>query len=68
MRDVVTDSLSKMWIFYTCWLFIGLLSSLGIGRVELSTQHEEHQTGLITEEANRHANEKKESDQEKAEI
>ncbi len=68
VRDAVMDGLSKMWIFYTCLLFVGLLSSLGIGRVELSKQHEEHQTGLANEEANRLANEKRNPDQERAEI
>ena len=69
VRDTITDGLSKMWIFYTCLLFVGLLSSLGIGRVELSKQHEEHKTGLVNEENNRLANEKRNPDQEeRAEI
>ena len=57
VRREVTESLSKTWIFNTCMLFVGLLSSLGIGRKELEKKHEEHKTGLKTEEANRAANE-----------
>ena len=67
ISSALTDSLSKMWIFYTCLLFIGTLASLSIGRIELSKIHQEHKTGLGTEEANRVANEKKKiSDQEQA--
>ncbi|RMZ82140.1 hypothetical protein DV738_g1889, partial [Chaetothyriales sp. CBS 135597] len=54
-----TDSLSKIWIFYTCLLFLGLLSGLGIGRTNLSKEHVEHKTGLDAEEANRRAYSKK---------
>ena len=53
------DSVSKIWIFYTCLLFLGLISSFGIGRTNLSREHVEHKTGLDTEEANRLANAKK---------
>ena len=67
VRAAVAASLSKMWIFYTCMLFVGLLASLGIGRTELSKKYEEHKTGLATEEANRRANnEKGDEDGEKA--
>ena len=67
ITGALTESLSKMWIFYTCLLFVGTLASLGIGRSELSKQHQRHKTGLGTEETNRLANEKDGSDQEKAE-
>jgi hypothetical protein len=59
IRDAVSESLSKMWIFYTVLLFLGLLAGLAIGRMELSKHHEEHKIGLAAEEANRVANEKK---------
>ncbi|KAM3068359.1 hypothetical protein ACMFMG_009496 [Clarireedia jacksonii] len=56
VRAALADSLSKMWIFYTCMLFLGLLFSFGIGRTTLSKKHEDYKTGLETEEANRLAN------------
>ncbi|PQE27754.1 Major facilitator superfamily domain general substrate transporter protein [Rutstroemia sp. NJR-2017a BVV2] len=56
VRVALADSLSKMWIFYTCMLFLGLLFSFGIGRTTLSKKHEDYKTGLETEEANRLAN------------
>ncbi|KAK0513947.1 hypothetical protein JMJ35_003669 [Cladonia borealis] len=66
IRDAVADSVSGMWIFYACMLFVGLLASLGIGRTQLSKKHDEHKTGLATEEANRLAHEKKVVEQEEA--
>ena len=68
LHSAIADSLSKIWIFYTCMLGVGLLCSLGIGRTELSKKHEEHETGLVTEEANRLQNDNKEVDQEKADT
>ncbi|TVY62348.1 MFS-type transporter [Lachnellula suecica] len=56
----IADSLSKMWIFYTCLLFFGFILSWGIGTTKLSTEHEHYKTGLDTEETNRVANERKE--------
>ncbi|CRG89194.1 hypothetical protein PISL3812_06230 [Talaromyces islandicus] len=55
VRQKLTASLSKMWIFYTVLLFIGLLASLKIGQHELSKKHEEHKTGLAAEEKSRHS-------------
>ncbi len=66
VSGAVAESLSKMWIFYTCILFLGFLAALGIGSVELSKKHEEHKTGLAVEEANRLANAEKAADEEKA--
>ena len=66
VRGAVTDSVSKMWIFYACMLFVGMLASFGIGRTELSKKHQEHKTGLATEEANRLAHENKVLEQEEA--
>ncbi|KAL9093355.1 MAG: hypothetical protein Q9165_004096 [Trypethelium subeluteriae] len=58
VHAAVIDSLSKMWIFYTCLLFLGFLSSFGISRTNLSRQYEGYQTGLAAEEKNRLANAK----------
>ena len=46
VRGAAADSLSRMWILYTCISAFGLLASLGIGRQQLSQQHVEHRTGL----------------------
>ena len=40
VRDAVADSVSMMWIFYACMLFVGFLASFGIGRTELSKKHD----------------------------
>jgi hypothetical protein len=42
----VTNSLSKMWIFYTVIAGVGLLASFGIGKMELSRVYVETKTGL----------------------
>lgn len=49
VREATADSLSKMWILFTCVSALGLLASFGIGRQELSQQHMEHRTGLTPE-------------------
>ena len=49
IHDAATESLSKMWIFYTVVSFIGLLASFGISRQELSSKHVETKTGLDAE-------------------
>ena len=59
IQVAITDSLSNMWIFYTCMLFLGFLFSFGIGRQNLSKEHIDHKTGLTVEEVNRLANAKK---------
>jgi hypothetical protein len=41
----ITDSLSKMWIFYTAFAGVGLVASFGIKKKELSREHVEHKTG-----------------------
>ena len=51
VREAIADSLSKMWILFTCVSALGLLASLGISRQELSRQHVEHRTGLKTEKS-----------------
>ncbi|KAI9687444.1 MAG: hypothetical protein M1822_002053 [Bathelium mastoideum] len=58
VQAAIVNSLGKMWIFYTCLLFLGFVSSFGIGRTNLSRQHEDYQTGLAAEEKNRSANAK----------
>jgi hypothetical protein len=52
VREATTESLSKMWILYTVMSFIGFLAGLGISKQELSKQHEEHKTGLVSEKVN----------------
>jgi hypothetical protein len=42
----IADSLSKMWIFYTVIAGVGLIASLGIGKMELSKVYIETKTGL----------------------
>ena len=49
VREATADSLSRMWILFTCLSALGLFASLGIGRQELSQQHVEHRTGLNSE-------------------
>lgn len=49
VHEATTNSLSKMWILFTCASALGLLASLGIGKQELSRQHVEHRIGLNTE-------------------
>lgn len=67
IQAAIADSLSKMWIFYTCMLFLGFLFSFGIGRTNLSKEHEDYKTGLDTEKANRLANAKKRNERAYAE-
>lgn len=47
------DAMSKMWIFYTAWIAVGLVLSFGIRKKELMTSHEVTKTGLEAEEAKR---------------
>ena len=49
VQKATADSLSKMWILFTCVSALGILASFGIGRQELSQQHKEHRTGLTPE-------------------
>lgn len=46
----ITDSLSKMWIFYTVIAGVGLLASFMVGKMELSKVYVETKTGLKKEE------------------
>ncbi|KAL9113422.1 MAG: hypothetical protein Q9227_002463 [Pyrenula ochraceoflavens] len=60
-----TDSLQKMWIFYTVFAAVGFLVSLGIVQRTLSTTHEKAKTGL--EEQERARKEQEEEDRQKKE-
>ncbi|KAI1389605.1 major facilitator superfamily domain-containing protein [Hypoxylon trugodes] len=51
-----SDSLSKMYIFYTALCGAGFLITFGIRNKELMTSHEQTQTGLEAEEAKRQKN------------
>jgi hypothetical protein len=46
IQQTKTQSLSKVWIFYTVVSFVGLLASFGIQKKTLSDEHEEIRTGL----------------------
>jgi hypothetical protein len=46
IREAKAQSFSKMWILYTVISFLGLIASMGIGKNDMSTKHEEHKTGL----------------------
>jgi hypothetical protein len=58
-----TDSLQKMWIFYTAFSAFGILISLFITKKELSRSHEKARTGI--EEQERVRLEEKEADRER---
>jgi len=55
-RSAFADGLSKMWIFYTAFCFVGFLISFGISNKELMTSHEITKTGLEAEEEKRQKN------------
>lgn len=61
VRQATTNSLSKMWILFTCASALGLLASLGISRQELSRQHVEHRTGLEPEKSDETEQRRKEA-------
>jgi hypothetical protein len=48
VRGVITSSLQKLWIFYAAISFVGLLASLGVQKMVLSTEHVDARTGLET--------------------
>lgn len=50
VRDVYTESLKTMWIFYVCIAFLGLVTSFLLKKKVLSKTHNEHKTGLATEQ------------------
>lgn len=50
-RKAFADSLSTMWIMYTCFSAVGILVSLLITRNMLDKKHEEGKTGLEAEKA-----------------
>ncbi|GKT91160.1 MFS drug transporter [Colletotrichum tofieldiae] len=50
-RAVVTDGISKLWIFFCVASGVGLVSTFFIRQVELSRVHMETKTGLEAEEA-----------------
>ena len=53
MCGSVRTGLSRMWIFFTVLLFLGLVASCFIRKAKLSESHEEHKTRLEEEEKNR---------------
>lgn len=50
VRTAYAQSLSRMWILYTCSAAVGLCVSLLITKNNLKTQHEETATGLEAQE------------------
>jgi Major Facilitator Superfamily len=50
-REAVTDSMSKLWIFFCAIGGVGLISSFFIEQIVLSHDHVETKTGLAAEEA-----------------
>jgi EmrB/QacA subfamily drug resistance transporter len=46
VKAAITNSLSKIWIFYTAVSFAGLVACLGIRKKTLSKTHTEAKTGL----------------------
>ena len=65
LAQVYTDSLQKMWIFYTAFAAFGIFISLFIKKKELSNKWEKSRTGLEEQERVR-KEEKEERDQRKA--
>ena len=51
--DAYAQSLSMMWIFYTCTSFLAFVAALNISKKELSRQHENVKTGLAGQEEGR---------------
>lgn len=52
-RSAFADSLSTMWIMYTCFAFVGLLVSLLITKNVLDKKHEDTKTGIDAEKEKR---------------
>lgn len=50
VHQVYTDSLQKMWIFYTAFAALGICVSLFIKSKELSRTYEKAKTGLVEQE------------------
>jgi len=55
-RMAFASSLSTMWIVYTAFAAVGLLTAFLIGKQTLSRDHQETATGLAAEEKNRQQN------------
>ena len=51
--DAYAQSLSMMWIFYTCTSFLAFVAALNISKKVLSKQHENVKTGLEGQEEGR---------------
>ncbi|KAJ0342140.1 hypothetical protein COL922a_001531 [Colletotrichum nupharicola] len=51
VRTAVTDSISKMWIFFCVASGVGFISTFFIRQIELRQTHTETKTGLEVEEA-----------------
>jgi hypothetical protein len=50
VRVVYTESLKTLWIFYVCIAFLGLATCFLLKKKVLSKTHNEHKTGLVTEQ------------------
>ena len=50
VRVVYTESLKTLWIFYVCIAFLGLVTCFLLKKKVLSKTHNEHKTGLVTEQ------------------
>lgn len=50
VRVVYTESLKTLWIFYTCIAVLGLATCFLLKKEVLSKTHNEHKTGLATEQ------------------
>ena len=50
VKEACANSLTNVWIFYTCIAACGLVSSVFIARATLSTEHVETKTGLKEED------------------
>ncbi|RMZ81165.1 hypothetical protein DV737_g2638, partial [Chaetothyriales sp. CBS 132003] len=75
VASVYTDSLQKLWIFYTAFAAAGIVVSLFIKKKELSREHETTKTGLQEQErvrqeekANRDARKQAKRDVERGSI
>lgn len=65
VRSAYWEALQKMFILYTCVLFVGLLISLFIRQTQLSQEHTEYKTGLQSLKKEDHGKMKK-TDREQA--
>ena len=50
VRQALTTSINRMWIFYTAVSIAALIASLFLRKIELSRTHEEVKTGLPSQE------------------